>query len=266
MIRIHKPASPPEILRTLGAKARRALCTAYNRSRKRYDEGARSFEFDAGLYGHSTVKEALKKVQYGKCAFCESKLDHISYGDIEHFRPKAGWRQLKGGPLQRPGYYWLVYEWTNLFLACTLCNQAFKENLFPLGIPSRRALDHTHDVGAEDPLFIDPAADDPEAFISFREEVPYALQGNPRGEHTIELLGLRREALAERRRDRLGLLKALEHVARLGIPQSADARQQLASMVKDDSEYAAMARAYLKSQEPPAAPRASKSRVRKQQR
>nr|WP_239015299.1 AAA family ATPase [Archangium violaceum] len=79
----------------------------------------------------------------GKCAFCESQLAHISYGDVEHFRPKAGWRQEEGGPLGRPGYYWLAYEWTNLFLACTLCNQQFKRNLFPLRTPSRRARSHS---------------------------------------------------------------------------------------------------------------------------
>ena len=33
-------------------------------------------------YQNSEIKEALEKETYGKCAYCESKLKHISFGDI----------------------------------------------------------------------------------------------------------------------------------------------------------------------------------------
>lgn len=188
----------------------------------------------------------LLKAQHGKCAFCESKVAHISYGDVEHFRPKAGWRQAEGEPLGLPGYYWLAYEWTNLFLACTLCNQQFKKNLFPLQTSARRARSHKEDVTAEDPLLLDPTVDDPEAFISFREEVPYAVDGNARGEATIHTLGLRRDALAEQRRKHLTLVKTLQRLIELRDPEATKARKLLESMQQDSGEYAAMTRAFLR--------------------
>jgi hypothetical protein len=50
--------------------------------------------------------------------------------------------------LEQPGYFWLAYVWANLFLACQLCNQSFKKNLFPLADPAKRARSHLHDLGA----------------------------------------------------------------------------------------------------------------------
>jgi hypothetical protein len=41
-------------------------------------EAHRDFEFDGGIYGHRSVKDALREAQHGKCAFCESKIAHIS--------------------------------------------------------------------------------------------------------------------------------------------------------------------------------------------
>ena len=61
--------------------------------------------------------------------FCESKVSHIAYGDVEHFRPKAGYRQRPEDPLVQPGYYWLAYEWSNLLFCCQLCNQRFKATI-----------------------------------------------------------------------------------------------------------------------------------------
>lgn len=246
MIRVRKPAEPPKVLRTRGAQARRALSTAYSRAARSYQRGTKSFEFDSGLYSHETVKQALIQAQHGKCAFCESKFAHIDFGDVEHFRPKAGWRHEEGEPLQRPGYYWLAYEWTNLFVSCTLCNQQFKRNLFPLQTPAKRARSHKGDVTAEDPLLLDPATDAPEAFISFREEVPYAVDGNARGEATLRILGLRREPLAEQRRERLGHVKALRSLVRMGGPEAAEAQEMLQRMQQDSAQYASMTRAFLR--------------------
>ena len=246
MIRIQKPTDAPEVLRTQGARTRRTLCAAYSRDPQSHEAGTKSFEFDSDIYGHATVKQALLKAQHDKCAFCESKVTHISYGDVEHFRPKAGWRQAEGDALGRPGYYWLAYEWGNLFLSCTLCNQRFKRNLFPLRTPAKRARSHKDDVTAEDPLLLDPVVDDPEAHISFRQEVPYAVGGSPRGDATIRILGLDRAQLAEHRRDRLGYVTALRALIELGGPEATEAQVLLQRMQQDSAQYAAMTRAFLR--------------------
>jgi uncharacterized protein (TIGR02646 family) len=246
MIRVLKPARPPEVLRTKGKSRRRSLERSYSKDPKNYNSGAKAFSFDSAVYAHSSVKSALLKAQHGKCAFCESKFTHIAYGDVEHFRPKAGWRQTHKEALHRPGYYWLAYEWSNLLVACTLCNQQFKRNLFPLKTPARRARNHRQDIALEDPMLVDPSQEDPEAFISFRKEVPYAIGGNARGTATIKLLGLNRRALAEYRWDYLERLDALHFIAGQTGPKAVRARSLIARLQADNAPYTSMTRAFLR--------------------
>ena len=244
MIKIRKPSSPPKILapKGRGRTKRRSMCLAYNR-------GQRTFELDSGVYADRAVKEALKQAQHGKCCFCEAKITHISYGDVEHFRPKAGFRQEPGQTLQTPGYYWLAYEWRNLLLSCQLCNQCHKKNLFPLLPGSVRARCHRDDLRKERPAFINPAEEDPARHISFRQEIPYPL--TRRGRATIDALGLDRDALNEERRAVLEYLRNVHLIARLSAPfpegvsqeDVDDARACLQRAVNDSAAYAAMARA-----------------------
>lgn len=241
MIRIDKPAEAPEVLRTSGKNERRSLSNRYTR-------GEREFTFKSSIYGHKTVKDALIDAQHGKCAFCESKVTHVAYGDVEHFRPKKGVRQQAGDELERPGYYWLAYEWSNLLFACQLCNQRQKRNLFPLHDAALRARSHRDDLAQEEPLFIQPAEENPEAHIGFRQEMVFG-KSEP-GRVTVEALGLNRAALSEKRRDyyvELRLLRALAHCDP-PIPESGEARAFLQKAVGAKSEYAAMARAAIASE------------------
>ena len=68
-------------------------------------------------YKRKEIKEALIKETSGKCAYCESKLLHISYGDIEHILPKSKYPEL-------------YVEWTNLTLSCELCNRNGKNDYY----------------------------------------------------------------------------------------------------------------------------------------
>lgn len=243
MIRIVKPKTAPTILTTKGRAKRDEHKAAYNK-------GVRSFAFDAKIYGHKTVKEALIKAQHDKCFLCESKITHISHGDVEHFRPKAAYRQNASEELRRPGYYWLAYEWSNLFLACQICNQVFKKNLFPLSNPTARATSHKKKIGREKPLFINPSVDNPEEFISFRCEVPFPLNNHPRAKATIEGLGLKRQKLNERRLEHYDRLKMLYQIAYKlpPIEESSEAKELLDRAVQDTAEYASMARAAVKAE------------------
>lgn len=258
MIRVSKPATAPRILRdhdSSGPKATRALEQAY-------DAGEREFKFNSDIYGAKSVKNALIKAQFDKCCFCESKITHVYYGDVEHFRPKGGFRQQSSDPLVQPGYYWLAYAWTNLFLSCALCNQRYKGNLFPLANPPERARSHHDNIQDEDPLFIHPVDNDPEEYIGFRDEYAYAIDGNNRGEKTIQALGLDRDELDEMRRDVLTNVRMLQRTLRLydaredgdGSPLSEDERthmldisDHLARLVEPDVQYSAMLRCALNS-------------------
>lgn len=248
MIKVRKPAKAPNVLLTKGKKKTKTQRTAYSKSPQDYDTGKKTFKHDSNIYGHETVKEALIVAQHGKCCFCESKIRHIAYGDVEHFRPKSGYRQKPQDKLGRPGYYWLAYDWQNLLLSCQICNQRHKGNLFPLVVPSKRARSHTDDLSQEDPLFVDPSSN-PEKHISFRQEIPFAKNGSKKGRATIEALGLGRLLLNERRRERYELLKMLHALASLNPPsrESAQAKELLDKAILDSAEYASMVRAAVAS-------------------
>ncbi len=221
------------------------MTSAFSQSPDAYLRGEKTFEFESDIYGHKSVKEALIAAQHGKCFLCESKVAHVAFGDVEHFRPKAGYRQKETDDLGRPGYYWVAYEWPNLFFACQICNQKFKKNLFPLSSPTKRAVSHTDDMKIEKPMFIDPSVENPLKFISFRKEIPFPLRNSRRAKATITLLGLDRPELNEVRRDRYQMLKALFSIARLNLPESVEAQTILDDAVKKTAEYSSMARAAI---------------------
>jgi uncharacterized protein (TIGR02646 family) len=256
MIPIVKPAAPAVLL-TKGLAATQELCKAYEAAPNDYKSGTRSFDFDSSIYAAQEVKDTLRDAQHTKCAFCESFFAHTGYGDVEHFRPKAGYKQTEAHELKRPGYYWLAYDWANLFCSCQLCNQRFKRNLFPLKDGRRRARSHTHKLDKEEPLLVDPSRLDPAKFIEFREEHAHAIKGCLEGETTIEVLGLNRLELVEARGRRLETLRWLEQLCTLlrekiataptaNLRSALHAREQdLKASREPASEYTAMARAFL---------------------
>src|SRR5207253_16064 len=142
----------PAILLSRGSQKQANHCSDYLLRKTEYDAGKLLFQFDASIYGAKAVKKALIEAQHSKCCFCESKTGYD--GDVEHFRPKAGYQQAPKGRLLRPGYYWLAYTWDNLLLSCSACNQRHKRNLFPLTNPNQRAKSHADDVTLETPLFL----------------------------------------------------------------------------------------------------------------
>lgn len=224
MIQILRPAAVPNVLALAGAAATVELCRAYDADPEGFQSGANSHSFVKAIYGHDSIKAALKASQHDKCCFCESKVTHVASGDVEHFRPKAAWRQNARSPLVRPGYYWLAYEWSNLLFCCEECNRRAKKNCFPLMNSKKRALCHSDAVSTERPLLIHPAEVDPEKYISFRQEYAYPVKNSRKGAETIKLLQLNdRESLVERRRDYLRDLETLK-----------EAHTVLASLISKD--------------------------------
>lgn len=70
------------------------------------------------------IVEALKPMSNNHCCYCDGgyPLGSSAQNTLDHFRPKS-----------RPEFYKLVYSWTNLFIACNICQQhkgsKFDENL-----------------------------------------------------------------------------------------------------------------------------------------
>ncbi len=227
MIRINKSKQVPDKLLREGKKKRISHSLSYTHNAQDYQNGEKRFSFNSNIYAHKDVKDALIQSQYGKCCFCEQII--YEDGDVEHFRPKGAYQQELGKPLEYPGYYWLAYEWDNLYLACTACNQRHKKNLFPLINPEDRVTSHHDDnVKKEKPIFIDPGKEDPENFIEFRGEFVVGFDEEGRGHNTIKSLGLDRHSLNERRKDKLKLLQSLSQILK-----SIDQNSQSIELIED---------------------------------
>ena len=253
MIRIFKGVSP-NILMTRGVAAHEVIATAI--------AVGESPTFRNSIYAHQSVKDTLRVAQNGKCAFCESKYEHIAYGDVEHFRPKAGFKQSVADELEHPGYYWLTYAWDNLFLSCTLCNQQFKANLFPLRDPRHRCRHPDHQLTRESPLLIHPAFEDPELFITFVGETakPKRGGGAQKGRTTIDSLGLNRDPLRSKRYEAFERLKAMVEARELLLIQNqvsvnSPAVEKLETLIQaallPSAEYSSMAKAFIQAHTTP---------------
>jgi uncharacterized protein (TIGR02646 family) len=244
MIALKRPAKAPAILEEKGKEETKKLCSEFDA----YGEIKTKIKND--IYGDCSVRETLEEAQKGKCCYCECELK--GYGDVEHFRPKGGYKQNKDSNLSKHGYYWLAYFWDNLMLSCQICNQRYKKNLFPLVDDSKRALKHSDDINKEEPLFINPFLEDPKKYISFENAAIIPI--NDKGKITIKELGLDRDGLEEDRRTILNKIikwhetmilclyypdedKLLKHAKKL--------KKDISDAAQNFSEYAGMVQAWL---------------------
>jgi len=217
MIQIDKSNNIPAVLLNEGAAETQKNCNVYNSNPSQYTSQKNSkklkkFDFDSKIYGHPDVKAQLKNEQRNKCCYCEAIFDANSYGDVEHFRPKAAYKS--GRKLIYPAYYWLAYDWNNLMFSCQICNQKFKGNEFPVLDENTRVKNHldTNLISNEKPTLINPVEEDPEHFIYFNAEIPKPKNNlSPderiRATETIRIFGIDRKEL---NRDRLEYLNYLK--------------------------------------------------------
>ena len=251
MIFVDKPAPPEELLNVESLKNKH--CSSFVRDRKAYENGTKNFEFKNRIYGHKNVKAKLLEAQFNKCCYCESKIGSTSPGDVEHYRPKAYSQQDRGQPKIYPGYYWLVYDWENLFVSCEICNRSHKKNYFPLSDPKARARNHLEDLTKERPLILNPGeCKDLREHITFHKGLAKGI--TEAGKTTVEMIGLNRHPLQESRLEKLRILERLCDIVR--ILESHDgsdvqeiiekAQNDLQKRVSRESEYSAMASEFLK--------------------
>lgn len=216
------------------------------------------------IYRHIHVRIALEKLFYEKCAYCETKITAGSDWDVEHFRPKGSVAENSA----HPGYYWLTYEWANLYPSCTHCNQRRKDrprwndptmtgaggkgDQFPLEREDARAMSHLDDIRQEQPLLLDPCSDRPEDHLGFDVTGQIAnINGSRKGIVSIGVFHLTRRRLRDARREIVN-----ETVAYLKLIEKHEAEnnmafvQQLKGLLQefllaDNCMYAAVARAVV---------------------
>jgi uncharacterized protein (TIGR02646 family) len=195
MIQLMKSSVPPTVLTTEGVVERNILQNLYN-------GGERKFDFKDTIYKHEDVVNRLQADQHQKCCFCEMKIGKD--GDVEHFRPKKAVRIE--GKLAYPSYYWLAYDWENLFWCCSACNQRHKRSHFPLQDESKRVRNHQGNIEDEEHLFIHPIHDNPEDLIGWNAEVPVTIADNIKAATTLRILKIEQRH-ANARREHLSLVR-----------------------------------------------------------
>ncbi len=189
--------------------------------RRRADEARRAAQtlYDNGTIADwvpksaiwSDLKPYLIQLFHHKCAYCESSFDHVSWGDVEHYRPKKKVTDEQDTQVSRrgvphPGYFWLAYEPTNLLPSCTLCNQALaKMNHFP--VTGARAWAPADDLSAEEPLLLHPYADRPDVDLAFAPKYGTVEGVTDRGQMSTKFYRLNREALLDKRREQQGRVR-----------------------------------------------------------
>jgi hypothetical protein len=82
-------------------------------------------------YKEWAVCRALDDLFHQKCAYCESSYRAVDARDVEHYRPKGGVTEARGG---HPGYWWLAAAWRNLLPSCPGCNQRRRQTVFDPGM------------------------------------------------------------------------------------------------------------------------------------
>lgn len=161
----------------------------------KYPDSSYSSNYDS-RYKMDDIKDQLKAMYLGKCAYCETYVEQMV---VEHYRPKRG------------GYYWLAFSWDNLLLACPTCN-GFKGDVFPISKTrvvfdsTRDTMERLHQLGfrydkLERPLLVNPERALPSEISSIRFDQEGQISSeNERMSQTIETCQLHRKALCERRK------------------------------------------------------------------
>lgn len=210
MIRLRRNPIPPALedwLRERATRLRECL--------DRNDVPAQAL-LDA--YKHPPLKAHLVQEAHGKCIYCESKITHVYFGDIEHIRPKSKF------PNER-----LNLE--NLSLACARCNNAKAE------------------FWNDDVPLLNPYQDEPKDEIFVFGFLIAHVPGRNRARLTISRLDLNRPELVERRKERFESLQPLadQYAQAPEGPLRNLLRSELLRQAADDREYIAVVRAYLEA-------------------
>ena len=260
MIYVKRDIPVPKELKTPRAKRYEQQVRDYflnpdakQRSQQRYD-----FEKNS-VWLRMKLIPTLMKLFNDKCAFCETRrLGLKGEPDLEHFRPKGGAVDLDGR--RAPDHYWwLAFDWDNLYPACPFCNRS-KGSRFPVKDGQRAPVNAGRsDLREEPALLLDPCLDLPEDHLVFAadgtvaavhyDDLPTLEQqrfGTPtRGQVTIDTFSLNRKDLIDDRR------KAADHL--MSLVASNAPTEEIHALLEPDQPFLQLKRQLLKFSEVEAA-------------
>ena len=197
------------------------------------------------------TKPALERLFNGKCAYCETRIGALTLAEVNKFRPTSGSLNLDG-KFDPDHYWWLAYEWFNLYLSCALCARN-KASKFPIvgrrvKIPDDKeaklgASWFPKDLLSEKPLLLDPCERDfdPDKHLLFDFETGHVAGRTERGNVTIETFEFNRPNLIEgRKRVLQNVVSWVDYL--VSTRKSRDILEKLRAAQEPTSEYAAAQR------------------------
>jgi uncharacterized protein (TIGR02646 family) len=211
MIHVNRSKAPvPQILRSRAAEAaRKEAADFFGRPRSKRTQERHAFH-------EELWRKALKDLQRlfrGKCAYCEKRPSESDGIVVSHFRPTGHAKQL-GGSSSPDHYWWLAYEYDNLYPSCGDCLKQ-KAAMFP--VSGKRVVEGAvgKQLNNESALLLDPCLDNPQEYLHFLPSGRVIPGGGKRGQRaraarasaTIDTLGLNRKDLVH------GRALAMENVA-----------------------------------------------------
>lgn len=208
MVRINKPPVSPVIHYAVGRvgqckliNSTEAVKAQYIIDSDKFTNSARNWRPKQSIYGHKAIKDLLKRdIQKNKCCYCEKEI--LSSYEVEHFRPCSAFQQDYNGQIFKPGYYWLSYNWNNLYYSCPSCNKS-KGAFFPLNNNANRDIPHTVNENCINEVveLINLVDENPTDFIIYDQLEPKgSLLNFDRGELMIKTVGLRNDDMYDERK------------------------------------------------------------------
>jgi uncharacterized protein (TIGR02646 family) len=228
MIEIKRQNPPPSILQSPQVKKTKQEL----RRRVSSGEKLKSDNFPAH-WSDQNLRSQLWEMQHGKCCYCERSIQIKWESDVEHFRPKTEIAEL---PNDQLGYWWLAYEWTNLFLSCQNCNRV-KKTHFPVINEVDRARQESDDLSKEDSYLINPETSEPEDHFLYdwvqkkKIGIVFLKGKTEKGEQTIKILNLNRNELLHERTE---IIQDLQLLAWSMIKAKEEGNLELIQRRKDE--------------------------------
>nr|WP_315593678.1 AAA family ATPase [uncultured Cupriavidus sp.] len=198
-----------------------------NRKQKRFNFGLQFAQPELQSHLHDLFKD--------KCAYCESYIFSEKRGTpfLDRFRPTSGAIGIDGH-VTVDAYWWLAYEWDNMYACCVHCNRA-KGSRFPIEGKRARPGTRGQALDAEKSFLVDPCRDDPDEHLLFHPN-GHVIGVSEKGRITIQVFNLNRDELVQRR------MKEAHDFELLELYGLAENEEVSPSSLDSSKEFAALRR------------------------
>lgn len=183
---------------------------------------------DSSKYAHPDIKLRLGECSYDKCFYCETLLSGGEPKEVDHFMEVAIDHSK-------------AFDWDNLYLACTKCNDKADHNTIPVNET------------------LDPCRDSDEEIsrnIYFKDEMVCAHHDSKKGPNTIRKYHLNSESLQLKRSRHLKyIMKSIMNIQAEMIKEGrhdyTDAEKtKLLSFIQKDQPYSMMCKQFINNRFP----------------